>query len=88
MLDLAPADGDPLAHFDAINREVALYDPALAERPMVVAANKMDLPDAAGRYPGVERALEARGYEVVPISGLTGEGVDRLLALIARHLPT
>ena len=37
---------DPLGDFEAINQELALFNPALADRPQIVVFNKMDLPDA------------------------------------------
>ncbi len=70
---------DPVADFDQINAELALFDPDLARKPQIVAFNKMDLPEAQQRWPQVKAALEARGYEVYPISALTGEGVQRVL---------
>ncbi len=70
---------DPVADFDQINAELALFDPDLAQKPQIVAFNKMDLPEAQARWPQVKQALEARGYEVYPISALTGQGVRQVL---------
>ncbi len=70
---------DPLADFAQINTELALFDPALASKPQIVAYNKMDMPEAAERWPQVAAALKERGYEVYPISALTGEGVKKVL---------
>ena len=70
---------DPVADFDQINAELALFDPQLAQKPQIVAFNKMDLPEAQARWPAVRAALQARGYEVHPISALTGEGVRAVL---------
>jgi GTP-binding protein len=78
MLDGA-AD-DPLGHFDQINQELRLFNPALAERPQIVVLNKMDLPDARERWPHVKRAIEARGLTVYAISAATREGVRELMA--------
>jgi GTP-binding protein len=69
-----------------INRELELADPALAAKPQVVAANKIDLAEARERFPALERDLAARGHEVLPISAATGEGLPTLIARVARRL--
>ena len=87
LLDLSPASGrDPLADFDVINRELALADPALAAKPQIVAANKLDLAEARERFPEVQAALAARGHIVLGISAATGEGMPELVRAIARAL--
>src|SRR5690606_13770003 len=45
------ANEDPLADYNQINQELALYDERLGERPQIVVFNKMDLPEAATRWP-------------------------------------
>ncbi len=70
---------DPVADFHQINTELALFDPRLGEKPQVVALNKMDLPEVQEKWPRVERALRALGYEVFPISALTGMNVKKVL---------
>ncbi|MCC6314995.1 MAG: GTPase ObgE [Thermomicrobiales bacterium] len=77
---------DPLADFRIINDELAAYDEAMAEKPMLVALNKIDLPEARERLPRLRRALEAEGREVFTISGVTGEGVPTLLRAAAEEL--
>lgn len=84
MLDGA-AD-DPLRHFDQINQELYLFNPALADRPQIVAFNKMDLPDARDRWPQVETAMRARGLPAYAISAVTGEGVREFIAQVGRML--
>jgi GTP-binding protein len=79
---------DPLADFSQINSELALFDPALAEKPQVVAFNKMDLDAVRERWPRVRRALVKRGYEPMAISAATGEGVRELLYKAAELLAT
>jgi GTP-binding protein len=87
LLDLSPASGrDPLDDFDVINRELALADPALAAKPQVVAANKLDLAEARERFPALRDALRERGHDVLAISAATGEGVPELIARLARKL--
>jgi len=82
LLDMA-ADRDPLADLDAVNEELRLYDPALVQRPALVALNKVDLPSARVRVPAVAAKLSARGLRALPISAASGEGVDDLLLAAA-----
>ena len=70
---------DLVADFDAINRELELFDPALGRKPQVVAANKVDLPQARDRAADLRRKLKRRKIEVHLLSGATGEGVETLL---------
>ncbi len=41
---------DPLADFSQINAELALFDPQLLQKPMIVALNKIDLPEVQARW--------------------------------------
>jgi GTP-binding protein len=80
VLDIAGSEGrHPIEDLQSLRREIDLYDPRLSERPWLVVANKMDLPEAAENL----RALEARfpDREVVAISA---EKSDGLLELRAR----
>lgn len=70
---------DPLGDYEAINQELVLFNPALVDRPQIVAFNKMDLPHAREAWPEIQATLEARGVEVLAISAATRENVDRLL---------
>lgn len=74
---------DPLDGFAAINRELALYSAELAERPMIVALNKMDLAEAQAAAPALAERLRERGYDVYEISTVTGAGIDPLLYRLA-----
>ncbi|OAT85617.1 GTPase ObgE [Desulfotomaculum copahuensis] len=86
VVDAAGTEGrDPVADFRIINRELSLYDPELARRPQVVAANKMDLPGAADNLPRLRDALDGR-YELFPVSALSGEGLEALVFHLARRL--
>lgn len=81
VLDVSGSEGrDPLGDFEVVNRELALYSKELASRPMIIAANKMDLPGAAENLARLKGALGER-YEIFPVSALTGEG---LFALVYR----
>lgn len=73
------ANEDPLADYNQINQELALYDEDLGERPQIVVFNKMDLPEAQDKWPDVEAALLARGVEPLAISGATHQNVDTVV---------
>jgi len=65
---------------DTVLDELRLYDPDLLTRPRVVAANKTDLPGSKKRFEALKkRASKTGGGTCLPISALTGSGVDRLV---------
>ena len=82
----ASQDRDLVEDFDAINRELELFDPALGRKPQVVAANKIDIPDARERAEELRRKLKRRKLEVHLVSGATGEGLESLLDATVRAL--
>ncbi|MGI6036487.1 MAG: GTPase ObgE [Limnochordia bacterium] len=87
VLDAAALEGrDPIADFHKINEELRLYDPKLADRPQLVAANKIDLPQSEDYLSRTIQSLTELGYEVYPISAATGKGVDRLIGRAAAVL--
>ncbi|WP_276352813.1 GTPase ObgE [Cohnella caldifontis] len=86
VVDISGAEGrDPFEDWVKINEELKLYNPKLAERPQIVAANKMDMPEAGEHLESFRRQLEetAPGTEVMPISSLTRQGVQELLYRVA-----
>lgn len=70
---------DPLGDYEAINQELTLFNPDLAERPQLVVLNKMDLPNAREQWPAFEAAIRSQGRPVLAISAATGENVQQLL---------
>jgi len=80
MVDISALEGrDPLEDFRTINQELEKFNSDLLERPQVVAANKIDLTDTEENLADLKEVLEAEGYEVFPISAVTGTGVDDLI---------
>ena len=73
------ASPDPLGDYAAINQELHLFNPGLADKPQLVVLNKMDLPETQALWPEVERTIAAAGQPVISISAVTGANVDRLL---------
>ncbi|ADL07533.1 GTPase ObgE [Thermosediminibacter oceani] len=86
IIDAAGLENDPVEGFYIINRELAAFSEKLAQKPQIVAANKMDLPQARENLDRIKSQLEPRGYEVVPISAATGEGVKELIYKIIQYL--
>src|SRR5262245_21523168 len=84
LLDVSGLTGrDPLADFDALNRELALASAELAAKPQIVVAGKLDLAETRANLPAVERAFATRGVTLHAVSGATGEGTRDLMHLVA-----
>jgi GTP-binding protein len=84
LLDISGLTGrDPIEDYEAVNRELSLFDPRLAAKQQIVAANKMDLAEARERFPALHADFRARGIELWPISAATGGGVRELLREVA-----
>jgi GTPase len=76
---------DPVADYQTIRGELEQYSADLAQRPYLVALNKLDLPEAQARRDELVAALGGPGV-VYPVSAATGEGVAALLTAIAGTL--
>ena len=85
------AADDPVADYNQIRAELALFDADLAQRPEIIVINKMDLPEAREYADLLRESLSERGLEeVVAISALTRENVQALIQRvfeIASRLP-
>ncbi|MEW5957538.1 MAG: GTPase ObgE [Chloroflexota bacterium] len=80
------ASPDPLAEFDQINQELALFSQKLAGKPQVVVLNKLDLPEAQAHWPAVKSRADGLGVAAYAISAVTGQGVKPLLAALFERL--
>ncbi len=78
---------DPLWDHDVIREELRAHDPALLEKPTIVAFNKLDRPTAVEGWPAFRAARLADGQDVLAISAAEGTGLDALRARIAELLP-
>lgn len=79
VIDMAMVDGrNPMEDFAIINNELKEYGLKLLERPMIIAANKMD-DDSAWLVLEEFKKVYGDQYEIYPISALTREGIDKLL---------
>jgi GTP-binding protein len=82
------ASRDPAWDHDVIREELRAHDPALLDKPMIIAFNKLDLPAAAEAWPDFARARRADGLEILGIAAADGTGLDDFRARIAELLPT
>ena len=85
------AADDPIADYNQIRAELALYDDDLAARPEIVIVNKLDLPDTREYIDLLRDSFGERGItDVMAISALTRENVRQLVQRVfelASHLP-
>ena len=83
MVDAASTEGrDPIQDIFAINKELKAYNPEIAARPQVIAANKIDCfygDDREQVLTRLKEQFEPEGIKVFPISAVSGEGVKELL---------
>ncbi len=80
LVSVDPGEGrDPVKDYEAINAELAKFDPELAKRPQVVAMNKGDLPDVQEAWKKAKRKFARRGVDLRLVSAATGEGVGELM---------
>ena len=83
IVDAASTEGrDPIDDIYKITKELEKYNPEIAKRPQVIAANKVDCIFDDGQENPVDRLrkeFEPKGIKVYPISAVTGQGVRELL---------
>jgi GTP-binding protein len=83
MVDVSPTQSiGPSRALEVVLNELTTYSPALAGRPQVLVANKVDVADAQ-RLEEARRAAEERGWDIFPISAVTGEGISTLVYHLA-----
>ncbi len=79
---------DPEWDYDVIRTELAAHDPALLEKPILVAFNKLDLPAASASWRAFRAARGRDGLPVVGIAAARGDGIDDLRTELATILPS
>jgi GTPase len=87
LVDVSGASGrDPIEDFDVIVEELRLFDPVVAAKPQIVAANKIDAIDDEARVKALERHVRKRKLQVMRISAVTGDGIAALLEAAWREI--
>lgn len=84
MIDMAAVEQrNPVDDLKNINKELVLYNSALLKRPQILAANKMDIPEASENLKRFRKKVKKKIY---PISCVTGEGIKALLEAVHASL--
>lgn len=91
IVDAAGTEGrDPVADIYAINKELEAYNPEIAQRPQVIAANKTDMIYVSEGEPDpvevLKKEFEPKGMKVYPISAISGKGIRELLYYVRNML--
>ena len=88
IVDAAGSEGrDPIEDFEIINKELEKFDPELAKRPQIVAANKIDLATDE-QLERLRDYFESRGYEYHTMCAPITEGTDKLISAVWNKLQT
>ncbi len=90
IVDAASTEGrDPLQDINAINEELVRYNPELANKPQVIAANKCDVFYGSEEETVItllKEEFEPKGMKVFPISAVSGKGVKEILYAVKEML--
>lgn len=76
MIDMGQSGRDPVEDYRIINEELKSYGFALDKRPQILVATKMDEEGAVERLEEFKKHVKE---EIIPISALTDEGIDKLV---------
>lgn len=90
VVELAPAEGEPLGNYRTVREELAAYGTGLEELPELVVLSKSDLwteIDIADQVREWDRELGSAVLGVVPVSSATGAGLPVLREAIIRFVP-
>lgn len=89
LVDVSSLSGrEPVHDFDVIEAELQKFSPAVAAKPRLVAANKIDALDEPGRADALEAHVRERGLPFFRISGVSGAGVDALVEAMWHAIAT
>lgn len=83
VIDMSGLEGrDPYEDYQTINAELEQYNLRLTERPQIIVANKMDMPEAEENLEQFRQSLADEEAQIFPISALTRQGLEPLLYAI------
>ncbi|MGO3732728.1 MAG: GTPase ObgE [Vagococcus sp.] len=88
VIDMSGMEGrDPFEDYELINKELESHDLRLLERPQIIVANKMDMPDAEENLKEFKKKIQAlkedefeEDIKIFPISGVSQKGIEPLLS--------
>lgn len=69
---------DPIEDYYSIREELMRYNEKLADKPEIIVANKMDLPDSMEGLEKIKKEFEPKGLKIYPVSAATTQGIDEL----------
>ena len=86
VVDMAGSEGrDPYEDFLLINKELEAFNEKLIKKPMIVIANKMDLPEASDN---LIKFKEKVNLEIFEVSAATNKGLGKVVDYLANLLDT
>ena len=87
LVDVSEASGrDPVEDFETVMNELASFSDELVEKPMIVAASKMDIAQDPARVTALRKHAAARGMDYFEISSATGLGIEKLKFAMAERV--
>lgn len=87
LVDVSSISGrDAVSDYLTVNRELRAYNPALAERPQIVVATKIDAIDEPERLESLRQEAEKHGIAFFAISAVANKGTKELVAAVAAKL--
>jgi GTP-binding protein len=87
LVDVSDASGrpDPVEDYEVITRELASFGAGLDTKPTIVAASKIDAANK-DKLANLKRYCKRKKLDLIPISAVTGEGIEELKYAMARKL--
>jgi GTP-binding protein len=87
LVFLLDASGsDPAKDYDTLRNELNLHNPALMDKPRIIAGNKMDIETARKNWTKAKRSLSEQKAPMTTISALEGAGLDKLVELMTQAI--
>ena len=87
LLDCSAASSrDPVSDYHILQHEMEAFSPALADKPQILAASKVDHPEAEAKWEACRERLRALNPNLFAISSVTGKGIPELLYEIKNRL--
>jgi len=84
VIDMGATEGrDPYEDYVVINKELEQFNPKILEKPQIVIANKMDMPDA---LENLEKFKQKVNAEIYPIKAINNEGLNEVVEALANML--
>ena len=86
VIDMGATEGrDPYEDYVIINNELKEFNPKILDKPQIVIANKMDMPNALDN---LEKFKEKVNIEIYPVKAITNEGLKEVIEALAKKLET